>query len=708
MGGGKTKTKKDGGADPRRKKAKPKSIKAKVTSKFSAKRLLSRHGKQQKKGMAGPGTDFVTRSQALKKLQITLKDFRRLCILKGIYPRVPPTKAPKGQDKVYYDIKDLSHLTHEPLLQKFRDFKSFMKKIRRASGRNEFEEARRKDELKPHMALDHLVKERYPRFIDALRDLDDALCMMHLFAAMPSKGRITAAHTSTCNELVRHWQYYVARSHSLNKVFVSVKGTYFQAGVMGEQVTWLVPHRFTQQVPKEVDLRVMLTFLDFYEVFVRFVLFKLYAMLELQYPPVIDKQLDAAGCSLLAIRPAEVELAPEQGNAGAMVTEALHLSSDEPEEETEESAEEEAASKAKKGKVARKADTAALDAMQSRLKSLNQKLSGLSEADEFEGADGEDDDLQEPVPVEALTEAFRDFEEDKNEFVGDDERKTFAASSGERAEKHALLSGMRFFCNREVPLEWLQLCVIAFGGQIGWEGQASPFQASDPSITHHVVDRPMDKKGLLKGREYVQPQWVFDSINAQVLIPVGKYAPGSKLPPHLSPFVDDSKEGYMPKYREEILAIQRAAGVGGSSSIPTKAQEKESLGDDSEEESEEDENESASGKRKRTDPEETPQQLDANTKRSKGSKGVVYAANIKQQTEVREHIPVISILFFALNSYKKCFTIFPAVLKGAYVLLGRREVVPLVDCGLDYLGGISLWVLCDAFSLVVSTSLNGL
>lgn len=141
-------------------------------------------GKKLQKGKKGESTQYLTRSKAIRKLQLSLKDFRRLCILKGVYPREPKKKF-EGSNKTYYHIKDLKILMHDKLLQKFRDIQIHLRKYKKLMGKKETKMAEQHMKKMPKYTLSHVIKERYPTFIDALRDLDDALCLISLFANLP-------------------------------------------------------------------------------------------------------------------------------------------------------------------------------------------------------------------------------------------------------------------------------------------------------------------------------------------------------------------------------------------------------------------------------------------------------------------------------------------------------------------------------------------
>lgn len=502
-------------------KKKLKSIKAKLTDGMGSKRRLAKFGKEQRKGMKGSAANYITRSQALKKLQVTLKDFRRLCILKGVYPR-EPKKKPSGKDKTYYYLKDVMYLAHEPILDKFREFKTFMKKVKKAMGKRDYEDARRKHDNRPVYSLDHIVKERYPRFIDALGDLDDALCLVHLFAMMPAGKGVDAAMTENCLRLVREWNNYVATTRSLTKVFVSIKGIYYQANVQGQTITWLVPHQFTPTMDKRVDVRVMLTFLEFYEVLLKFVNFQLYTDLGIAYPPKINLQLDQAGAQLSALQLERAEKEAEKNDDGE------HHTSEEDE--------------------APKEVTKQQKESEKRIKTLAKTLGATAFDDEEE--DGDDAQHAYGELSEPLEAAFA-----SNKLA----TQIYHEQQKEASEK-SLFSGLFFFLSREVPAACLELVLRSHGAQIGWDGVGSPFTEKDERITHHIMDRPHQGHRYFN-REYVQPQWVFDSVNNGMLLPLARYVPGADLPPHLSPFVDDSTEGYTPEYRKQLNKLKSATQV---------------------------------------------------------------------------------------------------------------------------------------------------
>lgn len=585
-------------------RVKKKSIKAAVHSGMATHRKLSRMGKVRKKDHAGLDATFIGRAKVLKKLQVSLKDFRRLCILKGVYPREPRGRAPRNKKgQVFYHAKDVKALSHEPLLDKFREFKSFMKKVRRSANRNEKEEARRKQPLAPKYTLHHLVRERYPRFADALGDLDDALCLVNLFACLPSEGRIQTSITRKAQHLAASWGAYCATTGSITKSFISVKGVYMEAEIMslGQAilVRWVAPHNFTQHVPQGVDFRVMLTFLEFYETLLGFVLYKLYGELGVRYPLPTVAATDNNGSSIATLHPAlggkassvlaanlnSLQIAlndASKGNSAAdAVKDALQM-------ETNEAL---SGNTYPTTDINQKTTNAKNKKKQKQLmQSIDEALKGVTQDDESEdGAEDEDgmeeeDEDQIPIaaPLREALEAIDDSTVSKNEGG-----KTHIITDPEARKRHQLFNNLTFFLSREIPRGYLELIILSYGGQVGWEGQDSPIAMEDSSITHHIVDRPKllpTYSKLPKSREYIQPQWIFDSANFNFILPIHKYSVGAALPPHLSPWVDDKEEGYVPKYKEEIEKLRNGEMLDGTDDEKELANESVDNGDESLEE----------------------------------------------------------------------------------------------------------------------------
>jgi len=363
------------------------------------------------------------------------------------------------------------------------------------------------------------VKYRYPTFIDAVRDIDDALCMIFLFANLPATSRVSIALIDNCTRLAAEWQLYILHSHSLHKVFLSIKGVYYQAEVMGQNVTWLVPYQFTQnvstlpstvnrmlnprQIPSDVDVRVMLTFLELYQTLLGFTFFKLYTDVGLVYPPPLDTKKDetAAGVGAFSLQQA----AEQRGSGGKKPSDP---------------------------KVSAKE-------VRQTIKTISPEIPG-DDSTENRVEDGEDAETEEdfiPHPSKSNPE----------EAAVLSTFQSLSAQEGSTAAK--LFAPYTFWLSRETSRPIFEFVVRSCGGRIGWpasSGSGSPFDEPDESITHVIIDRPpverpnetQDERQRRLQRKYIQPQWVIDSINAGKILLEDKYAQGAPLPPHLSPFGD--------------------------------------------------------------------------------------------------------------------------------------------------------------------------
>ncbi|CAG8727470.1 6292_t:CDS:2, partial [Cetraspora pellucida] len=148
------------------------------------------------------------------------------------------------------------------------------------------------------------------------------------------------------------------------------------------------------------------------------------------------------------------------------------------------------------------------------------------------------------------------------------------------SEFENLFSKCIFYLSREVPRYSLEFIIRAFGGQVGWDdtvGVGSPFKDDDERITHHIIDRPIIKSISLS-RVYVQPQWVYDCINARKLLLTKQYRPGHELPPHMSPFVENKEGDYEPELENEFEGMVEETNMDNEDMVYQMELEAEAAG----------------------------------------------------------------------------------------------------------------------------------
>ena len=371
-------------------------------------------------------------------------------------------------------------------------------------------------------------------------------------------------------------QVWAIRTQALRKVFLSIKGIYYECEVpSGESgstvpVRWLEPYEFTQHVPSDVDFRILLTFLDLYRTLTSFVLYKLYTDENLVYPPPMDVQLDQRGEGV-----GKFKLVEREGDD--------------------------------EGKDGEQPKTA--DGKRITKKDVKRGIKSVQRA-----GDAEEDEQDEDEEMADATEEAAD-EEEFVHHPGKNEDGTDAASgplptytslmvSSSNSENTTpafqIFSPYTFYLSRETSSRTWEFIIRAFGGKVVTHLEPTTDATQSNSlagpegdkITHVIIDRPMGKTKMreLQGQRkwaWVQPQWVADCANRREILPSGQgsgYEPGGALPPHLSPW-DGEGEVYRPWLEQD----KPAAGEVEAGDVEMEAGAEAEVDEDEDEEEEDDE-----------------------------------------------------------------------------------------------------------------------
>jgi len=242
----------------------------------------------KKKGEAGEIKKYISRTKAMRKLQLSLQQFHRLCIANNIFPIEPKhrIRVQGGSSKFrqLYKLRDIKFLLHDPNILNYREEDRLAKKITSAKGLHAVTKLATLRKNKPLLRYEHNLKQRYPSFVDAIKDLPDCLINVFLFAQVAAHHPIKEHHITQAQRLVTQFLTYVIEARCLSKAFIATDGIYFEVEILKQRVVWKVPHSCVTTIPVNVDLDIMKHYLEFHLAMLARVNQRLLAKVDLRYP----------------------------------------------------------------------------------------------------------------------------------------------------------------------------------------------------------------------------------------------------------------------------------------------------------------------------------------------------------------------------------------------------------------------------------------
>ena len=275
---------------------------------------------------------------------------------------------------------------------------------------------------------------------------------------------------------------------------------FYQAVIHGERVTWMVPHRFTQYMPKDVDFRLMVHSWNS---------IRLQQICNVQIIPrawtgVPTKTWRSSVGAGAIWTPCSRRLSKKWGRAAAQSEESLK---DESEQQQ-----------------ASRARIATLPVSACKRSGRRKRRRCKWEQCQW-------------------WRYFSEFQQTK-------ELQMIQRKESKRKENAKLFSSMCFFASREVPRESGSVyCFFwEYSGGMGntarWMTSGHPLHIRPPKCTRNTQTvSTFSRSGSMIPS---MPKWYCPLRDGR-----------AQLPPHLSPFVNDHEEGYVPAYREELGKLVR-------------------------------------------------------------------------------------------------------------------------------------------------------